>query len=1386
MKKLIIASILISVVIILTSLVLLNLTKPVIIEGEFKNVVEVHKETEPGTYEIDSRLKKVYINTEDVYISASPDTLKRPGWVNSIVYLKNYEGVIDVVFRTDNPKVTPKGLDFYDYTTQTNTYSYKCEGEYEIDKDSFSCYSNNGSGMKVYEGNFDYAEGSTFFWEKQENVGWVSVGEFQEVERGTYIVRGVDFSKQKYYDYRYFLDFPANTIAKYDIAFSPPEDNIRDVYTKRMSYVLDPWIDNTGAYQSHDYLDVGLTNYYTFDENTGNIAYDALSGNNLTGTTQINWNSGVINSAGNNSLSHGFVFGTKAVLTGAYEDFTFSVWFNPNIEDANFRAIGDFRGNRELAIYNRGGDVQYYPDGINLKTAGSTTVSQWNHYVMVHKNNVTYNFINGVNTLNDSTAIKGSDQARSVIGWDFLINNAGNSLPGLFDEIGIWDRALNYTEVMDLYNNGDGIQFNLTASPTIMDVDVKLNNPEEDEVINISEVRFLCSAGSDEEIANLTLIIMDGDNMTKTERIPLTNLITYYKLNENFATTTINDYAGSTNGISSENTNKMSVEGKLNRAISFNGVNESIDFGNVEVTNFEKNDTFSVSFWAKMNDLNPAIDGMVVSKQESVQGYTGWGISNTNEGLGFQLVVHWENTERMFILYDYASLIISEGVWNHITLTYNGSSDPTGVKVYSNGIEITEREVRYDNLGSGSTKNNGNFSIGSRNNAQQFFNGSIDDLRIYNKTLTPDEVQIIYYNNYGIEGGSIIRIDETKNLSEGSYNWTCRGETLTNQSTHPTQDFLVDFTPPIVTLELPPENLVGVNNLSTGFEVLIRANITEENIDTCWAFNGTTNITLAYENNCTNDHFLTYPIGSNELTFYLNDTAGFQTQDSKTFYVNNIETIESFDNPALEGTNQNFQLNITYDETFFDSVSTSLRYNNTNYNQTFTSPNQNFISEVNITTPGVSEDKQIPYLYTVEFEWTNATGSFNIVQFLPGTSPFVYYHNITKLLIDDCTTTTQRIYNFTIVDEKTQVRLEQNITIEVALTLWNFDYSEMIGQTSFSSSESEVGICVNTTFPSSEGLYLDAKVRYEALNHNGEYYHIERALINNETGTRKITLYNIDNEEYTLYQINVFGTGSLPLSDALINVNREYVAENVFKTVSIPKTDEKGQAIAHLAKENTQYNFIIVQDGVVKASVQKTPICQISPCEINIFTTLVAEEIFEEIGTIYASGIQSSITYNKETKMIQYTFVDITGTADYFRMVVSPLRFNETSSSVCDVTTFSASGVLNCNMTGLTGEYRVRTYVSRSPELLDKVRDFIIDLTLIDRLGMEGVFLIFVMIVMIIFAGAVVGRGDPTDILTFLGVGIILIKLVGILPFGWITVTTINLIIFYLLYKIKT
>ena len=79
--------------------------------------------------------------------------------------------------------------------------------------------------------------------------------------------------------------------------------------------------------------------------------------------------------------------------------------------------------------------------------------------------------------------------------------------------------------------------------------------------------------------------------------------------------------------------------------------------------------------------------------------------------------------------------------WQHIAATYDGSQTPGGMRIYVDGEE-RELEGLLDLVGNRLPRRYP-LRIGASGSSKPNFQGNIDDVRIYDRALSPEEVAVV-------------------------------------------------------------------------------------------------------------------------------------------------------------------------------------------------------------------------------------------------------------------------------------------------------------------------------------------------------------------------------------------------------------------------------------------------------------------------------------------------------------------------------------------------------------------------------------------------------------------------------------------------------------------
>jgi len=173
-----------------------------------------------------------------------------------------------------------------------------------------------------------------------------------------------------------------------------------------------------------------------------------------------------------------------------------------------------------------------------------------------------------------------------------------------------------------------------------------------------------------------------------------------------------------------------SSTGKFNKGGIFNGTSSRINLSNNPINGLS---SVSFSFWLKPSDI--ARNQYVLSFINSVGGWNGLGVRISTSGK-IQLV---RANNGAVTSTENSTTSLSLNVWQHIAFTVQQSS----TVIYINGSE----DGTFSNTPF-TTNNTGSFDIGmneySPGVTQAYTDGSIDQVRIFNKVISASEVTTLY------------------------------------------------------------------------------------------------------------------------------------------------------------------------------------------------------------------------------------------------------------------------------------------------------------------------------------------------------------------------------------------------------------------------------------------------------------------------------------------------------------------------------------------------------------------------------------------------------------------------------------------------------------------
>ncbi|MBI2557708.1 hypothetical protein HYW20_00130 [Candidatus Woesearchaeota archaeon] len=213
------------------------------------------------------------------------------------------------------------------------------------------------------------------------------------------------------------------------------------------------------------------------------------------------------------------------------------------------------------------------------------------------------------------------------------------------------------------------------------------------------------------------------------------------------------------NGAHYNFTNKTLGKG----AMDFDGSDDYVDAGSDTSLDGTGSGPMTYSAWIYPKGVGEGADGGIINRDDDTN--VGW----TNFAL--------QNTASIYFSRDYLTTnlvrgavnnVITYGAWQHVAVTWDGSATASNVHIYVNG-----QEVSYESTTNGvdalQVSEAHPIIIGNKLTAERTFNGTIDEVAIWNRSLSSAEIKELY-----ARGNKFTNVSASGTLpaSTTSLNWT--------------------------------------------------------------------------------------------------------------------------------------------------------------------------------------------------------------------------------------------------------------------------------------------------------------------------------------------------------------------------------------------------------------------------------------------------------------------------------------------------------------------------------------------------------------------------------------------------------------------------------------
>lgn len=491
-------------------------------------------------------------------------------------------------------------------------------------------------------------------------------------------------------------------------------------------------------------INTGLIDYWSFDGRNVNWATNTatdLSGANNNGTL-ISMSTTTAATAGKKGQALKFD-GVNDYIDGSgyssMQTFTVSAWIRAGQTSTTFDGLVDWSdsSNRRygIGLDQTGDPVLIYLNASSLnRRREATGVNlddfKWHHIVGIFDGNNAIMYVDG-NPVTLGGEINDLSSATNATDLRIGQHTAGSFFfNGEIDEIRIYDRALSTDDVRQLYTFGSAN-------------------------ISVTSSQNRLGFGNNNLVGHWTF---DGRNV-------------------NWSTNSVTDLSGNgnTGSLISMSTTSSPATGRIGQALDFDGANDYVTMGNV--LDFTTED-ITISLWAKPN--NSSQNASFVAKRDNSAPYKQYNFGTGSIDSGGNITA----SKKISIFFHNGGTLsnsnsqayrttddVIDGNWHHyVALRRNGV-----VEIYVDGVSRSLTTIY--SAGNVNVSNTAEFRIANGNSAI-YLDSAIDDVRIYSKALTANEVQQLY-NLGSVKISKAPRVDPSDNLMRGLIgHWTLDGNKI--------------------------------------------------------------------------------------------------------------------------------------------------------------------------------------------------------------------------------------------------------------------------------------------------------------------------------------------------------------------------------------------------------------------------------------------------------------------------------------------------------------------------------------------------------------------------------------------------------------------------------
>ncbi len=250
------------------------------------------------------------------------------------------------------------------------------------------------------------------------------------------------------------------------------------------------------------------------------------------------------------------------------------------------------------------------------------------------------------------------------------------------------------------------------------------------------------------------------------------DLVGHWSFDED-AGTTVPDHSGQGN-TGTATGGPAGTTGQLGRALSFDGSDDYVSVA--DANSLDQTTAMTVAFWAKPNSES-GTDALVLKWNES-SSQQSWAVQVFDGGSSILVHTPTSNSDDSTSgTYNLSASEWQAGSWKHVAFIFDGagSGNAGRLKLYLDGTQVSLTSFS-GTVPSSLNTSTANLEIGGFSTvAGRYFDGTIDDVRMYSRTLSADEIKRLYNVR-----PATVNASPTSKLTSGLVGyWTFDGSDIT-------------------------------------------------------------------------------------------------------------------------------------------------------------------------------------------------------------------------------------------------------------------------------------------------------------------------------------------------------------------------------------------------------------------------------------------------------------------------------------------------------------------------------------------------------------------------------------------------------------------------------